>query len=93
MDASEVSFSPNEKGEWTAMVDFLILVRDPEGRPLDSFTRTMRKVLSESSYQAIRKNGLQMSFKIPRASGPSRVRLVARDANTGLVGSIDIPVN
>ena len=60
---------------------------------MDTFSRTMRKVLSDSAYQAIRKNGLQMSFKIPHASGPSKVRLVARDANTGLVGSVDVPVN
>jgi VWFA-related protein len=93
MDPGEISFSPNEKGEWTAVVDFLVLVRDTEGNALHTTSRTMRKALTDSAYQALRKNGLQMSFNLPRAFVPTVVRLVARDANTGLIGSVDIPVN
>jgi VWFA-related protein len=93
MDPSEVSFSPNEKGEWTAVVDFLVLVRDAQGSALHTTSRTMRKALTDSAYQALRKNGLQLSFNLPRAFVPTVVRLVARDANTGLIGSVDVPVN
>jgi len=93
MDANEISFKTNEKGEWTAIVDFLVLVRDAQGNPLNTTTRTMRRVVTDSDYQAFRKTGLQLTLSVPRVSGAVKARLVARDAGTGLVGTLDIPIN
>ena len=91
LDANELSFAGNPAGQREAVVDLTVVLRDAKGKAVSSVTRTMHRTLrdSDSKDPAF----IPLTLWVPRAHSATVARLVARDTITGLVGSVDIPLN
>jgi VWFA-related protein len=92
MDGHELAFGPNAKGEQDATVDLLILPFGDEPRPLSETARRIHLSLKPEQYDVLMKGGVRVTVVVDAPAKAQRVRVVARDAASGTVGSLDIPL-
>jgi hypothetical protein len=86
----EIRLAPNE-GRWTGALDILIVQRSAVGRRLDAFETTVDMNLEQPAYEHVQREGLSLSKHIALHEAAEEMRVVARDANSGAIGSLRIP--
>jgi len=77
---------------WIGSVDVLFVQRGANGKELTSEVRTLNMNLRKNAYDDIMKNGLSMTRNLSPAAGAASLRVVVRDATSGSVGSLSIPL-
>ncbi len=92
VDPGDVSFTQAADGNWGAQLDVFLLLRDSAGNPAGQIAQTYRLSLKQEEYGRIRKNGVVLDAHVASAGKPVKARLVVRDAATGAVGSLDLPI-
>jgi VWFA-related protein len=92
MDGHELAFAPNAKGEQEATVDFLVLPFGDQPAPLSETARRIHLALNPQQYDVLMKGGVRVTLVVDAPVKAQRVRVVARDAASGTVGSLDIPI-
>jgi VWFA-related protein len=101
VNPAELGFTHNADGNWIAQVDLVLVVRDAAGHPSGQIGQTYRLTLSQKEYDQASKEGVALDASAASAAGgsgkdaagkPARARVVVRDAATGAVGSLDLPI-
>jgi VWFA-related protein len=92
MDGHEFAFSRNAKGEQEATVDLLILPFGDQPAPLGETARRVHLALKPEQYDVMMKGGVRVTLVVDTPAKTQRVRVVARDAASGSVGSLDVPI-
>lgn len=89
--AQDVALAERE-GQWTGAVDVVFVQLDAKNRIVDSSDETFDLRLSPERLRQVRKDGLNYSKRIAIEGDADNLRVVVRDATTGTVGSVTIPV-
>jgi hypothetical protein len=92
MDGHELTFARNAKGEQEASVDLLLLAFGDEPKPLSETKRAVHLALKQEQYDLLMKGGVRATLVADAPVKTQRVRVVARDAASGSVGSLDVPI-
>ena len=92
MDGREMTFSKNAKGEQETTVDMLMLAFGDQPTPLNQKKRTVHLSLKPEQYDLMKKGGVRVTLNVDTPAGSQRVRVIARDAASGRVGSLDVPL-
>ncbi len=92
MDAHEVGFGRNAEGIYQAALDILVVVFDEQGKALHQVTRTMQLNLEEATFSQLLKTGLALNVDSETPVKAGRVRVIAHDVASGLIGSVDVPL-
>ena len=81
------------RGErWVGRVDFVFSQKDAQGRSHTSIGDSLALNLLDDNYKKLATNGLVYRKRVRRAAEATALRIVARDAATGLMGSISVPL-
>jgi VWFA-related protein len=90
VDPSSILLDP-QGDRWVGKMDLLFVQKDAHGRQVSGLDDTVSMELRRQSYDRVEKEGLIYHKVIPRSAGASELRVVARDASTGAVGSVSVP--
>ncbi len=90
VDPSSILLDP-QGDRWVGKMDLLFVQKDAHGRQVSGLDDTVSMELRRQSYDKVEKDGLIYHKVIPRSAGASELRVVARDASTGAVGSVSVP--
>lgn len=74
-------------------VDLLFAQLGREGEMLKGLDQPINLRLTSEEYQQVVKDGLSISGRLQLVAGANRLRVVARDANSGVLGSTTIPLD
>lgn len=77
---------------WVGAVDVLFVQRGPDGKDLAGEVKTLNLNLKRETYDEVMKKGLSLTRNLPLASGVAQFRVVVRDATSGSIGSLTIPL-
>jgi hypothetical protein len=55
-------------------------------------TKTLNMRLSQQTYAEVLKDGVTVTRNLPAVEGAAKLRIVVRDANSGAIGSISVPL-
>jgi hypothetical protein len=94
----EVSIDPRDltfqraSGRWTGLFDMLAAQYSNQGRSLSGNTQTVSEDLIDETYQELMRKGLTITLYEDLARGAEELRIVVRDAPTGAVGSVRVPL-
>jgi hypothetical protein len=84
----------HQKSErWTGRIDFAFVQKALDGRSVADFTGTLRLNLLKESYLHALKHGLLFHRRVPVNAEGRSLRIVARDAPSGLAGSVTVPLD
>jgi VWFA-related protein len=92
IDGSEITFNKNAQGDQETTVDMVMLVFGDQPTPLNQKNRTVHLALRPDQYEVMRKGGVRVTVNVDAPAGSQRVRVIARDASSGRVGSLDVPL-
>jgi VWFA-related protein len=92
IETKDIGFALNEKNLWAASFDVLLVVRDGEGNPLHSISRTVNLGLRQDQFENMQKTGVGVTLTVEAAPKAVKMRAVVRDATNGAVGSLDVPL-
>jgi len=93
LDSSTVSFR-KDGDRWKAVLDVAYVQRDDHGRNKgDGEVDTLSIALTDDNYRKLTQQGMIHQHRSPRAAGATTLRIVVRDADTGSVGSVTVPIN
>jgi hypothetical protein len=91
---SEVSFTHAADGNWTTQLEVVVVLRDSVGIPAGHIAQTYRITLKPEEYDQVRKDGVVLDANVANVAGqPAKARVVVRDAGSGAVGSLDLPIS
>jgi VWFA-related protein len=77
---------------WTGEVDIHILQRAGDGRQLESITHTLTMRLAQPRYEELQREGILLDKQLELKAQTEQLRVVARDARSGAIGSVTIPL-
>jgi VWFA-related protein len=89
---AEVSFTHAVEGLWGAELSILVVLRDSTGNPVGHIAQTYRMTLKQDQYDHVQKDGVVLDADIAATGRPVKARVVVRDAGSGAVGSLDLPI-
>ena len=92
VDAAGLLFRLGEEGRQQCSVDFLAAAYSPEGKVITSASQTINAALRPDQYTRVLEGGLPYLMEMDLAPGRYLLRLVVRDNQTGLLGSLDVPL-
>jgi VWFA-related protein len=92
LDGHEISFGRDAQGQQDATVDVLTLAFGDQAAPLASSKRTVHLALKQEAYDLMMRGGIRLTLNADAPGKSQRVRVVARDAASGRVGSVDVPL-
>ncbi len=92
IDAHDVHFGRNAQGQPDATVDLLALVFTDHPDPVKQTGRVIHLALKQEQYDQMMKSGIRMTLEVEAPMNALRVRVVARDASSGKVASLDVPI-
>ncbi|HEX6464553.1 MAG TPA: VWA domain-containing protein, partial [Vicinamibacterales bacterium] len=93
LDPSTVSFK-KDGDRWKAVLDVAYVQKDEHGRvKAGGEVDNMSIALTEDNYRKLRQQPLIHQHRSARAAGATTLRIVVRDADTGSVGSVTVPMN
>ncbi len=92
IETNNVNFTLDEKHQWAAALDLLLLVRDAHGGTIHQVPRAVLLSLKPDQYEMLRKNGISMTLVLEAPPDAGGVRAIARDRTNGALGSLDIPL-
>jgi len=83
----------NLNGRWVGQIELVIVNLSPSGENLKGFDQTRKLNLLPSTYEQMKREGLEfpLFFRIPPET--ERIRLVVRDSPSGSMGSVTIPLS
>jgi hypothetical protein len=77
---------------WVGRIDFLLVQKDDRGHKFNGVDDTFSMELRRANYEKLQREGLIYHRVIPRELKATELRLVARDASTGAIGCISVPI-
>ncbi|MGA2132596.1 MAG: VWA domain-containing protein [Bryobacteraceae bacterium] len=92
VDPGSVLFDP-QGDRWAAKVDLLFVQKDAHGNQISGIDDTISMDLQRAHYDKIQREGLIYHKVVAPAAGASQLRVIARDASTGAVGSVSAPLS
>jgi hypothetical protein len=93
LDPSTVSFK-KDGDRWRAVLDVAYVQKDGHGRQKgEGEVDNLSLALTEDNYRKLRQQGMLHQHRSPRATGATTLRIVVRDADSGSVGSVTVPIN
>jgi VWFA-related protein len=92
MDGHDIHFERNAQGQVDATIDMLMLVFSDQPSPTKETGRMLHLVLKPEQYDQVMKTGVRLALDVEAPVNSRRVRIVARDAASGKVGSLDVPI-
>jgi VWFA-related protein len=93
VDPAEVSFAQGADGNWKAQLDVFLTLRDSTGNRTGQVAQAYTMTLKPEQYAEARKSGMALDAKADAGPAkPVKARIVVRDAATGAVGSLDLPL-
>jgi hypothetical protein len=92
IDGHDLHFGRNAQGLIDATVDMMMLVFSDQPEPAKQSGRVVHLALKQEQYDQIMKSGVRMTVDVEAPPNSRRVRVVARDAASGKVGSLDVPI-
>jgi hypothetical protein len=78
---------------WVGRLDVLFLQVTDDGRKVEGHFERLDLSLTHESLREIEKEGLTISQQLSLNPDASEVRVVIRDARSGSIGSVSIPLN
>jgi VWFA-related protein len=91
IDPHDIRFEERD-GRMRSEVDLLFVQQAPDGHRIDGEKQTLQYALLTDSYETALGQGLFFEEQITIEPQASRLRIVVRDASTGAVGSVSVPV-
>src|SRR6266849_3195473 len=92
LDPRDIGLQP-EGDRWVGAVDLLFVQIAADGRQITGEAKTFNMRLLRQTYDSILKDGLVLTRTLPLADGAAQVRVVTRDATSGALGSVTIPLD
>ncbi len=92
VDPNSILLDP-QGDRWVGKMDLLFVQKDAHGRQVSGLDDTVSMELRRQTYDQVEKDGLVYHKVIPRNAQASELRVVARDASTGAVGSVSVPAS
>jgi VWFA-related protein len=93
LDPSTISFR-KDGDRWKATLDVAYVQKDEHGRLTgDGDVDTLAMTLTEENYRTLMQQGMIRQHRSPRVAGATVLRIVVRDADTGAVGSVTVPMD
>jgi len=93
LDPSTLSFR-KDNDRWKAMLDIAYVQKDAHGvQKGGGEVDNLSLALTEENYRRLMQQGLIRQHRSPRAPGATVLRIVVRDADSGAVGSITVPLD
>ena len=88
-----IDFSATPDGNYIYTINYVILVYDRDGMPIDRAGRTARAMLIRARYLAILHTGVpfHQEISVP-VKGEFYLRTAVHDLASGLVGAVEVPV-
>ncbi len=77
---------------WVGALDLLFVQLAPDGSTMTGETKTLNMRLSQQTYAEVLKDGVTVTRNLPAVEGAAKLRIVVRDANSGAIGSISVPL-
>ncbi len=82
-----------DQSRWEGRLDVLFVQRDDQGREYGGMDDTVQLNLTPETYQKLVVNDLGYHRVIQRAPAAKVLRIVVRDASSGAMGSVTVPLN
>jgi hypothetical protein len=79
-------------GRWTGLFDVWAAQYSQQGKPLGAILKTASWNLKEEDYQQVMREGLSLTFNEMVKRGAEELRVVVRDAPSGSLGSVKVPL-
>ncbi len=92
VDSSRMLFQQKD-GRWTDHLDLVWAQIGANGQTIVSSSEGLNLHMSQETYAATERDGLRVSTTLNLHDDAGALRLVARDAGTGAIGSLDIPLD
>ncbi|HLK64238.1 MAG TPA: VWA domain-containing protein [Bryobacteraceae bacterium] len=92
LDWHEVAFESKAEGTREATLDVRAVVFGAEMAALKTTGQTAHLELKPSQYDRFLKEGELLTIKVEVPAGSERVRVVVRDAASGRLGAVDVPI-
>jgi VWFA-related protein len=92
LDANDLSFTQDAAGAWIADLDVLTVVRDRQGATLKELPDRLKLRQTQEQHQRSLKAGIPLNADLEAPVQSVSTRVVVRDAATGAVGSVDLPL-
>jgi hypothetical protein len=90
VDGKNLSFTPQAGGNQKLQLDFAICTFDAEGRSLQYMQDDVDQTMPGREFQSVIKDGFPHMLEFSPPERSTQMRLVARDAQSGLLGSLDL---
>ena len=81
-----------QQGNWAGVFDLLLVQRSGEGQNVDTFAHTQDLNLSKAQYDQVLKEGIVLGLDIDMKPEGQTLRVVVRDATSGAIGTVSLPV-
>jgi hypothetical protein len=81
-----------EKDRWVGSLELVFLQRAADGRVLDGTSKTLFLNLKDETYRKLKQDGLVLTRSEKFAPGAVELRIVVRDAPSGSMGSVSVPL-
>ena len=91
VDHSEISLE-EQADRWVGRLDILFVQRDDHGKEFNGVNDTLNLNLHQTLHDRLTKEDLVYNKVIPRATQATVLRLVVRDAASGALGSLTVPL-
>ena len=91
LDVATLSLKPKGE-EWTGRVDELFVELNEQGRTLAKVSDTKEFEFGSASRGDYETDGVTWPFSLPLMDGAAKMAIIIRDAKTGHVGSLTVPL-
>ena len=93
LDPSTVSFK-KDGDRWKAVLDVAYVQKDEQGRVKSGGeVDNLSVAVTDDNYRKLMQQGMIHQHRSQRAAGATTLRIVVRDADTGSVGSVTVPIS
>ena len=83
----------SEGDRWTGAIDLLFVQLGSDGNSVTGEAKTVNLHLLRPTYEVVLNQGVTLSRNLPIAAGATKLRVIVRDATSGSIGSISIPLD
>ncbi|MGI8741257.1 MAG: VWA domain-containing protein [Bryobacteraceae bacterium] len=92
VESSGISLE-QQGNRWAGRLDIIMVQKDDGGSQYNAATDVIELRLLQPNYQRVLREGLTYRKLVARASQAKSLRVVVRDAASGSIGSVTIPLN
>jgi len=91
-DIGQLEFQQDKEGYWIATVDTAFVELDERGQMIASSLRPYPLCFDTATHEHLLKQGLAYTNEMLMVPGAVQIRVILRDAATGKIGSVDVPL-